>query len=1095
MIMMMMTAAGTHSTTSCHRSGFLNLPIEVLDHIGGNLRSTSDFLELALVCKRTVSLLPHSHATPPSSVTQSDLDLDIQTSENSTIDIIGPTTKPSFVYQESDSNDGRTLIKTPPAYISDGLVRVVLNFTCDNRGSLRINAQEAFDYIIKPWKTLPLPVLAGFMKKLVLIGANADFPLTEMVNIGCTEIVAFLLQHQRKRDPDTFLDILESIKIGNVQLTALLLENACNQTLKPGLVSILTRAVQSGDRAILDVAMAYVCTPKLHPSSMDCRIILREAITMKNFEFVGVLVEAYEKFDGGKEVEKDDNQSVSSVTVSSDDETDIIDVNQGFSSSTITPSTNDDPDNIESSTSTNATSNLNNTTPTAQKILHKILNNTTDPILQHVRDPVTTRLLLSHGADPTIGFCMGAVVCVFARSGQVNELTNLISKYKLKIQQRDLDNALWAAVDAGKIDVVKALLEHGANVEDIVVGKLVSEDDSGNKKPRRVSVVKLMKFWRRGKRFKQLTVKAPGWLDGVTIGLGSSLGDAAGSGNVDLVNLLLDVADRSGGRFMKDVLDEAVAVAGIKGHFGVVDVLVRRAGACELMARNGRLVYFAGRGDLEGVEECLKDNGGVGDDRKEVITTKSWFSKRSKNEGKLVERIPRVDVSFRKDAALMAACESGSVKVVEMLVEAGAKLEDSEVLSQAARFGHDEIVLTLIRAGATFIKSGCLSPLGIAAVRGHESTVDILIQNGATVPGRQLKSEIIDRCNAVNRLLCDIISAGHVGILRRILSTNEFEIDIKASLVAGRRTVVPRSEAEVGKFPMYHAVVKEDQNAVKLLLKHGANVQFVPWLTLLAAKNSKEHILQLLLEAGAPPDGGFGIADTRNEVGSRRSHGSVVNSTTAFPQQQSDLIYGRGYGVPIVAATSIRHLPHISLLLTHGANPNLADGLALFLAIRYRSESIPPVLKAAGANLVGDKLAHLIWAIEAGSHEAFKESLGDFKDFVMSGRGLPGVDINAYESEVLCAAVKSGDQMFIKEIVVAGGRIMEGVGEKKKEEFLDYMVYHCDKAMVNLVCNVSRMPELVPIVNKRKWELIKMKMRWSVTRKRRRRRWGCVRHR
>lgn len=107
-----------------------------------------------------------------------------------------------------------------------------------------------------------------------------------------------------------------------------------------------------------------------------------------------------------------------------------------------------------------------------------------------------------------------------------------------------------------------------------------------------------------------------------------------------------------------------------------------------------------------------------------------------------------VEDQTRDETALSIAVYYNRYEIASMLIEAGANVnaKNGGVLCTAAQNGNDEIVQLLIRQGAIIEPpGGDCSPLYFAALRGHLSTVTLLLDAGASV-GRVFE---YGRCRSV----------------------------------------------------------------------------------------------------------------------------------------------------------------------------------------------------------------------------------------------------------------------------------------------------------------------------------------------------------
>lgn len=253
--------------------------------------------------------------------------------------------------------------------------------------------------------------------------------------------------------------------------------------------------------------------------------------------------------------------------------------------------------------------------------------------------------------------------------------------------------ALIIAVNGGELEVVKKLVEAGADVN-----------------ARREAYFKSTALMEAGVRNDPQMVEC--LLDhGADLALQDTLGDtplnwASYYGHQDLVALYLErgadwsVASKQG---------TAIDIALHRGHRGLVSFFVER-GAGKNLSEEAQNLFRAIRGNnLEDVREAIKE--GVPADQKDQLGT----------------------------PALVLAAESGHEEILSYLLRKGAGKNamnrvGESAMARAARFGHGDIVDRLLSLKADPNLAGepyLMTPLLTAAQAGHSEIIQELLASGA----------------------------------------------------------------------------------------------------------------------------------------------------------------------------------------------------------------------------------------------------------------------------------------------------------------------------------------------------------------------------
>jgi len=201
--------------------------------------------------------------------------------------------------------------------------------------------------------------------------------------------------------------------------------------------------------------------------------------------------------------------------------------------------------------------------------------------------------------------------------------------------------------------------------------------------------------------------------------------------------------------------------------------------------------------------------------------------------------------SLRQGTALHWAAALNRVAVIQVLIRAGAELEEGEGLDQgpgtplgvAAAFGHLEAARILIAAGAKVesMRHGAeTSPLGQAVANGRIDMLELLRNSHARLSST-------DWPEGASVLLWMAVANHQYGVMRYLIRNG---VPLRDSKVSDRYD------------PMREAVLDKQADALQILLKAGADPNgdpFDPYVQL-AIENNNLDILKALLKAGANPN-------------------------------------------------------------------------------------------------------------------------------------------------------------------------------------------------------------------------------------------------
>ncbi|CAH0044206.1 unnamed protein product [Clonostachys solani] len=340
--------------------------------------------------------------------------------------------------------------------------------------------------------------------------------------------------------------------------------------------------------------------------------------------------------------------------------------------------------------------------------------------------------------------------------------------------------------------------------------------------------------------------------------------------------------------------------------------------------------------------------------------------------------------SFRlpSSSSLWVICDSGLTWVLEEWCKnnhtANVNLRDENnrsLLFVAAMRGHDELCRFLLRKGAD-IRGESSNPLMTACVYGHEATVRVLIEAGATINkvynwGTEGKTPIqvamlVGEYPAVVRLLLDHQADAN---LKDLAGSTALDF----AIWRGRKAIIP------------------------LLLQHGARLGNLSLALAGAAKNNMVDWIEKCIDAGADVNA-YSDASAYPYVNAYADKcstaliiASLCGSLEAIKRlielgadvnlvQKSTLFFGK---TALIGAARCGKLGSIKLLLSEGANPNIHDQETspLIEAARENDTTIHclETLLDAGANVNcvsrTDGVTALVTAVKSGRRDKVKTLL------------------------------------------------------------------------------------------------------------------------
>ena len=360
------------------------------------------------------------------------------------------------------------------------------------------------------------------------------------------------------------------------------------------------------------------------------------------------------------------------------------------------------------------------------------------------------------------------------------------------------------------------------------------------------------------------------------------------------------------------------------------------------------------------------------------------------------------------ETALMAAARSGNLEAVRLLLDAGADVnavetfQEQTALMWAAAEGHAEVVEVLLRAGAdpnrkarlTTIEerkhadhaTGGVTALHLAVRNGHEAVAKALVEGGADptlTNGDGATPTVIAIINDrfdLARTLLDLGADPDDGALYFAVDMHDATTDMRAHdgsrLRADHDNVLTALDLvelllergadpnkpfvgqlhsttlccapEINSSPFFRAAVAADVEVLKLMIAHGAEVEWSP------VEAEKEE------EDDAPAGrGGANVGRTPVMVAINGGRGAPFAAGPGFTR----------LGPPPFREESNREpLDAVKVLLAAGADPNVKtpdDSTPLHMAVEAKQVAIIRELVAAGADLDavdGENLTPLLLA-------------------------------------------------------------------------------------------------------------------------------------
>ncbi|XP_054710914.1 ankyrin repeat domain-containing protein 17-like [Uloborus diversus] len=474
----------------------------------------------------------------------------------------------------------------------------------------------------------------------------------------------------------------------------------------------------------------------------------------------------------------------------------------------------------------------------------------------------TVKKLLDEGRNVNEVTEDGESLLSLASSSGYKELAQLLLAMNANVDDRGMKDMtpLMEAANAGHLDLVKLLIQHGADV---------NAQTSQEKKMKGAKA-----------KNQDLSMKAQQEMHGTLPSIVCPEGNtplmfACAAGHEDIVKVLLDA-----GSHIEDHNENGhtpLMEAASAGHVGVAKLLVERGASINTHSnefKESALTLACYKGHLEMVRFLLE----AGADR----------------EHKTDEM----------HTALMEASMDGHVEVARLLLDSGAQVNmpaDSfeSPLTLAACGGHVELAMLLLDRGANIeeVNDEGYTPLMEAAREGHEEMVALLLSQGADINAQTEETQE----TALTLACCG-----------GFLEVSDFLIKAGADIELGAST------------PLMEAAQEGHLELVRYLIGSGANVNATTatgdTALTYACENGHTDVADLLLQANAKLEHESEGGRTPLMKASRAGHLCTVQFLISKGANVNKQTTNNDHN-PLSLACAGGHLPIVELLLAHGADP------------------------------------------------------------------------------------------------------------------------------------------------------------------------------
>ena len=300
-----------------------------------------------------------------------------------------------------------------------------------------------------------------------------------------------------------------------------------------------------------------------------------------------------------------------------------------------------------------------------------------------------------------------SLLCLAARTGQLQSVELLLdAAADVHWSEEDEESALHMAAMRGHAEVAALLIASGADTRARNHGSLLEASTNGH-----VDVVKL------------LVEHDASSLDEVDTIVTRAAGD---NGHADVIEVLLQHGARVG--------DGSLVIASQRGYAGVVKLLLQHGASSEDLESAlwfvGTSNGCSGRGYADVVSLLIDAGADIEADDGVALCNAA-----ERDRADVVRLLIEHGADANSGAALRVAISSGCARVVDLLIQNGAKIYHT-ALCDATRCGDAEMVTILLKNGADVNQEDeddAMSALEVAADAGHAAIVVLLIHFGANI--------------------------------------------------------------------------------------------------------------------------------------------------------------------------------------------------------------------------------------------------------------------------------------------------------------------------------------------------------------------------
>ena len=598
------------------------------------------------------------------------------------------------------------------------------------------------------------------------------------------------------------------------------------------------------------------------------------------------------------------------------------------------------------------------------------------------------KLLLDHGADD-LGWAL-----VLAILNKHNDIVELLLEYGAQVDDKNwslfLDKPpLVVAVEKGNVNIVKLLLQHGAKQGlDWAIREAIFNKND--------EVFHLLSG--HGAQVDTMDWSYP------------ALVEAVENGDIDIVKLLLEHGAKQG-------IGQAITNAIILKNVEIIKVLSEYGAQLdEVDTLNQPLLVAVEKGDADVVKMLLEHCTKQGIDR---AITSAIFSKNTEIITILSEHGAQVDdIKYQSDdPPLVVAVEKGDADVIKLLLKHGANIDQKNsrgwtALMKASQKGDSklEIIELLLKYVAQ-----------VDLQNDHvESALMVAAQNGQT----KLATKLVQEYGA--------LSVGLTSRTALMKASESGSIDIV-------KLLLDHSADDLG-WALVLAILNKHSDIIELLLEHGAQVDDKNWSLFLtqpplvaAVETGDANTVKLLIEHGAK----HGIYQAIR-VAVFNKNTKVIHILLGHGIQMDEM-----YRPVLEEAVEKGDADIVKLLLEHGAIQGLdwAITTAIFSKndeiINMLSEygglvdedwsDLPPLVEAVergDADIVKLLLKHgaeqdINWAITNAIFDKHAEIIHIFSEL---GAQVDEDWLNFYQ-DPLVEAIKEGDADVIKQLLAHGAKL------------------------------------------------------------------------